>query len=285
MQNYKARHCLSSALRRTSCEGNEWNDLSLYTESLCIVSLWYHVLNLSVIYTYIFSDFKSRPGAQDAQVDSWVHAWAIECMHRPQWARNRFLYSQDAIFQANQCFIFRMVSLCIWTLHGHICTYGLTLPPSTFVWRSIWCLMLSRGKALFTLDSLGLTTKAAAQSLKDCCRFDGPNLHRCLWALQRASFLGVLYVLHPGKINIEPKKILVCRGFSCCKWGIFNVFSGSMLVSGGVHIYIWFQVLLICLFLLGLPMLVMSCDGYKVGQLDQGEMPLSEEWREILESH
>lgn len=29
----------------------------------------------------------------------------------------------------------------------------------------------------------------------------------------------------------------------------------------------------------------MSCDGYKVGQLDRGEMPLNEEWREILESH
>lgn len=66
-------------------------------------------------------------------------------------------------------------------------------------------LQFSRGKALFTLDSLGLTTKAAAQSLKDCCRFDGPNLHGCLWALQRASFLGVLYVLHPGKLTWNPK--------------------------------------------------------------------------------
>ena len=84
----------------------------------------------------------------------------------------------------SRCMNFRRI--CVFSM------YELTLPPSTFCFKIGAAVFLPQ--ALFTLDSLGLTTKAAAQSLKDCCRFDGPNLHRCVWALQRASFLGVVYI-------------------------------------------------------------------------------------------
>ena len=93
---------------------------------------------------------------------------------------------------------------------------------------------------MFTLDSLGLTAKAAAQSLKDCCRFDGPNLHGCLWALQRASFLGVLYVLHPGKLTWNPKKMVVLRGVSCCKGEVFQcIFMFHVRLRGCTYVHMF----------------------------------------------